>query len=290
MVEAVDELAGVIGEEIVIQSGNTQYAFKHARAIPFLEHEEMERLLREASVVILQGGWGTIAEALALGKRVISIPRRVGTEHNHPQEEVVRELEKMGCLIGCYEEKDLPALYEKALTFHPLPLKKGEAAGTINAYIDALPAKEPKKIYCISSHGGHLHELTCAVSGVKGAFSWCTHKTKATKASFAGRKHHFILDPGTNKFKFLVNAIQAFWYLIQERPDIVISTGAGIAIPTMLLAKLLFRSKLIFIESAANVVAPSKTGRFMYKYADLFLTQWEGLSGCFPKAVFVGVL
>lgn len=147
-----------------------------------------------------------------------------------------------------------------------------------------------KKIFCISSHGGHLHELTKAVAGVEGEFCWCTHKTKASQASLQGKRHHFIIDPNTSKLKFVVNAIQALWYLILERPDVVISTGSGIAIPTMLMAKILFGAKLIFVESAANVVAPSKTGNFMYKYCDLFLIQWNTLSNFFPNSKYVGVL
>lgn len=147
-----------------------------------------------------------------------------------------------------------------------------------------------KKIYCISSHGGHLHEILEAVKGVEGDFCWCTHKTEATKASFKGIRHHFIIDPCTSKFKFGLNALQALWYLILERPDVVISTGAGIAIPTMLFAKWFFRSKLIFVESAANVTDPSRTGRFMYKYCDLFLVQWKEMVKYYPKAKYVGIL
>lgn len=147
-----------------------------------------------------------------------------------------------------------------------------------------------KKLYCISSHGGHLHELTKAVTGVDGDFCWCTHKTKATKATLQGKRHHFIIDPCTSKVRYILNAIQAFWFLLIERPDVVISTGAGIAIPTMLIAKKVFGAKLIYVESAASVVEPTKTGKLMYKYSDLFLIQWESLLGFFPNAKYVGVL
>lgn len=147
-----------------------------------------------------------------------------------------------------------------------------------------------KKIICISSHGGHLHEMIEATKGVEGNFCWCTHKTDATKGSLNGKPHHFIIDPCTSKFKFGINAIQALWYLILERPDVVMSTGAGIAIPTMLFAKWFFGAKLIFVESAANVVDPSKTGKFMYNFCDLFLIQWEEMKKYYPNAKYVGVL
>lgn len=146
------------------------------------------------------------------------------------------------------------------------------------------------KICCISSHGGHLHELMAAVRDVVGEKYWLTHKTKHTIASLADKKHYFILDPVTSKLKFFWNACQAFVYLCLERPNIIISTGSGIAIPTMLMGKYFFRAKIIYVESAAAVIEPSRTGRFIYKYADLFLIQWETLRQFYPNAKYTGVL
>lgn len=143
----------------------------------------------------------------------------------------------------------------------------------------------------ISSHGGHLHELSEAVKGLDHPCYWVTYATTHTRQMLKDKRHYFVIDPHLSKFKYLINAFQALWHLLRERPKVIISTGAGIAIPTMLLGKFLFRSKLIFIESAANVVTPSHTAKFMYRYADLFLTQWPDMVETeFPKAVNVGVL
>lgn len=146
------------------------------------------------------------------------------------------------------------------------------------------------KICCISSHGGHLHEMMSAMEGVDGNIVWLTHKTKASQITLNGKPHHFILDPNVSKLKFAVNSIQALWFLLLERPRVIISTGSGIAIPMMLFGKFLFRSKLVFVESAAMVVQPSKTGKALYKYCDLFLIQWETLKEFYPNAKYVGIL
>ncbi len=150
--------------------------------------------------------------------------------------------------------------------------------------------KKDLKICCISSHGGHLHELMGAMNGINGNIVWITHKTKASQVLLSKKRHHFILDPNVSKLKYIINAIQAFYYLLIERPKVIISTGSGIALPMMLLGKYLFRTKLVFVESAAMVVQPSKTGRAIYKHCDLFLIQWETLKEFYPKAVFVGIL
>lgn len=146
------------------------------------------------------------------------------------------------------------------------------------------------RVCCVSSHGGHLHELSEAVKDVIGSKCWITYRTKHTRNLLKNKRHHFIIDPVTSKLKFLINAIQSFAFLLIERPEVIISTGAGIAIPTMILGKYLLGSKIIYIESAAAVEEPSKTGRFMYKYADLFLIQWETLRQFYPKAKYVGIL
>jgi UDP-N-acetylglucosamine:LPS N-acetylglucosamine transferase len=87
--------------------------------------------------------------------------------------------------------------------------------------------------------------------------------------------------------KFIVNLIYSFIILIKERPDFVISTGALNAVPLCVLAKLA-GCRLIFIESYAKVNTPTVTGKLMYKIADLFIIQWQQLSGIYPKAVLGG--
>lgn len=153
-----------------------------------------------------------------------------------------------------------------------------------------MMANKQKKICCISSHGGHLHELMEATKGVEGNMYWVTKKTTHTAKMLADKTHYFVIDPHTSKPMFLVNALQSVWHLVKERPQVIISTGAGMAVPTLMMAKYILHSKIIYVESAACVVEPSKTGSFMYKYADLFLIQWEGLKQFYPNAIYTGVL
>lgn len=149
------------------------------------------------------------------------------------------------------------------------------------------------KICCISSHGGHLHELEEALKNVdQSNMYWVTYKTKHTQMVMENknRKHYFIIDPVANRLLFFINALQSLWHLVIERPKVLISTGAGMAVPSLVIAKCLFRSKIIYIESAACVIEPSKTGRFMYRYADLFIIQWDSLKRFYPDAEYTGGL
>lgn len=56
------------------------------------------------------------------------------------------------------------------------------------------------------------------------------------------------------------------------------------------LCKKLLKTKVIFINSAADVTHASKTPVWIEKYADLFLVQWEDMKQIFPNAIHIGVL
>lgn len=142
----------------------------------------------------------------------------------------------------------------------------------------------------VTSIGGHLHELTKASSGVVGDIYWVTSRNMTTEDLLKDTKHYFITDPFKTKWKYAVNALQSLWHLLRERPDVVISAGAGMAIPTLFFGKILFGCKIIYIESAASVTEMSESGRFIYKYSDLFLIQWEEMRKFYPNAIYTGLL
>lgn len=146
------------------------------------------------------------------------------------------------------------------------------------------------KICLVSSHGGHLHELMKATRFVQGIIYYVTYRTDHTRQVLSKESKYFVIDPHLSKWKYLINACQSLRHIIVERPDVVISTGAGIAIPTLLICKKLLGSKIIFIESAACVTTTSKTGAFIYQFSDLFLVQWPELLEHYKKAIYVGVI
>ena len=94
------------------------------------------------------------------------------------------------------------------------------------------------------------------------------------------RKWNFI-------FLFIYNSLFSFFYLIREKPDVIISTGALSAVPVCFIGKFL-RKKVVFIESYAKMSTPTISGKLVYRIADLFIVQWEELKKFYPKAVYGG--
>jgi UDP-N-acetylglucosamine transferase subunit ALG13 len=127
MAKAVDEFASSTDEEVIVQTGHTDYHYTHAKAFKFCTKPEMQDYIKQASILILQGGWGAISEAMEMGKRIVVIPRHDKTEHIHDQFQLIRKLDEIGCVIGVFDEKDLPEAVEKAKTFSFKQIEKGNA-------------------------------------------------------------------------------------------------------------------------------------------------------------------
>ena len=146
-----------------------------------------------------------------------------------------------------------------------------------------------KKIIGISSGGGHLSELIKAIPNCyENEVAYITFKNGHTKDTLKGKTHFFVIDPHVSKIKFSINFMQSFFLYVKIRPKVIISTGAGIALPLILIGKF-FNTKIVFIESGARIFKPSKTASFIYKYSDLFIIQYETLHSFFPKSIIASL-
>lgn len=94
---------------------------------------------------------------------------------------------------------------------------------------------------------------------------------------------------GRKLSRVLRSALSQFKILLKVRPKAILSSGAGIAIPISVFARLL-GTKVIFIETGSRVYNMSSTGKVMYRVANLFFVQWEPLQKKYPKAIYAGRL
>lgn len=120
LVKAIDKYAQDTGEEVFIQLGHTDYIPHNAAYERFLEKTLIEEKIRQADVIITQGGFGSIADCLIAGKRIVAVPRKPElNEAPDRQEELVKELEKLGRVIAVYDIADLPKAIHRARDFRP---------------------------------------------------------------------------------------------------------------------------------------------------------------------------
>jgi beta-1,4-N-acetylglucosaminyltransferase len=145
------------------------------------------------------------------------------------------------------------------------------------------------KIGIISSCGGHLTEVRILLSEYQkyNHFYVINHSIELPADMI--HRTYFIAH-SERDWKFFLNLYQAFKILLFEKPDILLSTGAGPIVPFALIAKFIIKTKLIYIETMASVDKPSLTGRIMYYLSDYFFYQWPQLRKYFPKGRYGGLL
>ena len=147
------------------------------------------------------------------------------------------------------------------------------------------------KIAFIASSGGHLEEIERLKAIEKKYDSFLvTEKGPFSDTDFCEKKY-YVSQMNRRQItflpKFIFLFIQAFIMLKREKPDFIITTGALIAYPFCILAKIM-EIKVIYVESFARVKKPSLTGRLLYNFSDLFIVQWENMLKLYPKSVLGG--
>lgn len=145
---------------------------------------------------------------------------------------------------------------------------------------------------CIScSHGGHLTEALQILESYEGHdYFIVTYHSSRDKDVEQIVPAYFLENINTNVWRMFKAFIWTFQLLRREKPDVVISHGAEIAIPFLYLGKLL-RKKTIYIECWCRVENLSLTGRLVYPVVDLFLVQWPQLvSHAGSKAQYRGAV
>jgi UDP-N-acetylglucosamine:LPS N-acetylglucosamine transferase len=146
------------------------------------------------------------------------------------------------------------------------------------------------KILLVCSTGGHFKALRQLQSfWAKHESCWVTFKTDSTEKFLEGKKVYWAFSPTNRNLPNLVRNFWLAWQVIrQERPDLVLSTGAGVAVPFIILAKV-FGFKTAFVESYTRVKELSLSARLMLPFLDKLYVQWDELKKKYPHAELIQI-
>ena len=147
------------------------------------------------------------------------------------------------------------------------------------------------KICLACSPGGHLTQLEQMRPwwGQHERF-WMLLDRDDTRSVLPGETLVSPFHPTTRNARNAVkNFFLAFRTLRRERPDVVVSTGAAIAVPVFVAAKLL-RIPTVYIEVFGRINLPTVSGRLCYPMSNLFLLQWPDQQQFYKKGKQVGTL
>lgn len=147
------------------------------------------------------------------------------------------------------------------------------------------------RVLLAGSTGGHLSQLYA----LRPWWSehdrhWITFDKPDARSLLAGESITWAFHPTTRNIPNLLrNFGVAAKTLRRFRPDVVVSTGAAVAVPVFYLARLL-NIRTVYIEVYDRIDTATLTGRLCHPVSDLFLVQWEEQLKMYPKATVIGQL
>ncbi|MEJ2887915.1 PssD/Cps14F family polysaccharide biosynthesis glycosyltransferase [Actinomycetospora aeridis] len=146
-------------------------------------------------------------------------------------------------------------------------------------------------VLLVASGGGHLAQLLALRPWWQERHrTWVTSDNADTRSQLEGEVVIHAFFPTTRNVKNLLrNSWLAFRTIPVVRPDLVVSTGAAVAVPFFLIARSL-RIPTVFIEVFDRIESRTLTGRLCYPIADVFMVQWDEQQKLYPRAHVVGAL
>lgn len=130
----------------------------------------------------------------------------------------------------------------------------------------------------VSSGGGHWVQLRRVVPAFEGFDVVYATVNEAYRSDVPGARLRIVRDATRwERWGSFVLALQVLWLVLRERPDVVFTTGAAPGCFALMFGRLV-GARTIWLDSIANIEEMSMSGRWVRRFADLWLTQWPHLA------------
>ena len=141
----------------------------------------------------------------------------------------------------------------------------------------------------MSSTGGHLLQLVALRDAFEGFERvWVTFDAGDSRALLAGEEVVHAYSPtNRNARNLLRNVGLAFRVVPRMRPAVVVTTGAGVAVPFAWVGRL-FGARVVYVESLTRIERPSLTYRLIRPVVSRTYVQWPELR--LPGALYRGTV
>jgi UDP-N-acetylglucosamine:LPS N-acetylglucosamine transferase len=155
----------------------------------------------------------------------------------------------------------------------------------------AVDGRSARKVLVVCSNGGHLAQLMrLRPWWGKHDRAFVTFEGDDSAALLAGEQVYWAYFPTSRS---AINLLRNTWLSIRvlrrERPDVIVSNGAGVAVPFFYVGRLI-GIPTVFIEVFDRVVSASLTGRLCGPVTSLLLLQWDDQRVVYGRGEVVGPL
>lgn len=148
-----------------------------------------------------------------------------------------------------------------------------------------------ERVLLVGSSGGHLAQLLALKPWWEARTrSWVTFRGPHALSLLEGERVDYAYHPTTRNVPNLVrNFGVAVRVLVRRRPDLVVSTGAAVAIPFFVVARIL-GIKTVYVEVYDRIDSRTVSGRICRPLSSAFLVQWNAQQKLYPGSVVIGPL
>jgi hypothetical protein len=147
------------------------------------------------------------------------------------------------------------------------------------------------KVMLVGSAGGHLLQLyRLKPWWEQHDRTWVTFRMPDSLSLLGEEEVAWAFHPTTRNIPNTLRNLRLAWRLVRRhRPTVVVSSGAGVAFPFFLVARL-FGARTIYIEVYDRIDLPTLTGKLCYPLSNLFLLQWDQQKRFYKRGVVIGRL
>jgi len=144
-------------------------------------------------------------------------------------------------------------------------------------------------VLLVCSSGGHLTQLLALRPWWQDhERTWVTFDTADALEALDGERVVTCHHPTTRNIPNLLRNLRlALGTIRKERPDLIISDGAGVAVPFFWLSRW-SGARTVYLEVYDRLDSETMTARLVRPVTDLFAVQWDAQLACNPGAVVVG--
>jgi hypothetical protein len=146
-------------------------------------------------------------------------------------------------------------------------------------------------VLLVGSSGGHLAQLVALRPWWEERDrAWVTFDGSHARSLLEGEQVEFAYFPTTRNIPNLLrNFVVAARVLLRRRPDVVVSSGAAVAIPFFVIARVL-GIQTVYVEVYDRIDSRTVSGRICRPLASAFLVQWDAQQQMYPGSVVIGPL
>jgi UDP-N-acetylglucosamine:LPS N-acetylglucosamine transferase len=144
-------------------------------------------------------------------------------------------------------------------------------------------------VLLVASPGGHLLQLLALRPAWRDfSTAWITLDRADARSLLEHERVYFACGPTNRSIRNLIRNVAVARRLLRRlRPRVVITTGAGVAVPFAWLAHLA-GARVIYVESLSRIDRASMTLRLISPVADRIYGQWPEFVEAVPRSRFAG--